>query len=221
MSIRKMIGWGVLAWGLSTHMVMAVSSLNGSTGLILIPTAEALSYMQSELAVDYRLFGSTQTNSLKYNVGIAKNLEVGILGGSVPAEGFFVNAKYFLMSDTQRYPLSMAVGVQNVGSKTESTLYLVLSKRFDQNMAVHGGFVGVFTPTEVRPEMMAGIEYMLNDKVSLLADTMTQSKKLWVNVGVRIEVLPALVLRASVLDITKAGSTDTVTTLGASYSVFL
>jgi len=221
MTIRKVMQWAGLGWVMASHMAMAVASLNGSTGLIMVPTAEALSYMQSELAVDYRFLGSAQTHSIKYNVGIAKNLEVGVLGGSVPAEGFFVNAKYFLLSDTQRYPLSMAVGVQNVGSKTESTLYLVLSKRLDKNVALHGGFVGVFTPSEVRPEMMAGVEYMVNDKVSILADTITQSKKLWVNIGMRIELLPALVVRASVLDLTKAGNTETVSTLGVSYSVFL
>jgi len=217
----SLLGIGLVASVMMGGGVMGAASLNGPSGLILMPTAESLSYMQSELAVDYRFVGEAQSHSIKYNIGIAKNLELGIFGGTVPAEGYFINAKYFLVADAQRLPLSLALGVQNVGSKTESSVYMVVSKRLDPSFGVHGGFMGVFTPTEVRPEMMAGLEYMMNEKVSVVADAMTVNKKVWVNAGVRIEVLPALLLRASVLDLTKASDTSTMTSVGASYTIFL
>ena len=66
----------------------------------------------------------------KFNLGSFENWELGILGGSFLDEGVFVNMKYFLMSNQEENPLSIAAGIERLGSKSDLATYLVTSKRF-------------------------------------------------------------------------------------------
>ena len=147
-------------------MLLAVSvfsetTLNNPTGLIEMPTAKAIEYKQFSVAVDYQFPKTNQKKGVVYfkgNVGAYDNLELGFVGGTTPEEGVFVNAKYFIMADSEAYPTSLAVGFQNMGSKRDSSLYIVASKVFEEGLEGHFGFRAIFDD-KIDSSAMLGIEY--------------------------------------------------------------
>ena len=93
----------------------ADSTIFGPTGLIEMPTAKAIEYKKMHTAYDYQFENDSQdegTSYYKVNVGTYDNLELGFVGGTVPSEGVFINAKYFIMSDSEAYPTSLAIGLK-------------------------------------------------------------------------------------------------------------
>lgn len=199
--------------------IAAAPTLNGPTGLITVPTAESLQYKAINVALDYKLTENTQQYFYKFNFSEFRNVELGVVGGSVPTEGVFVNAKYYLMSDNSRFPLSIAIGAENLGSKTNTGVYMVASKKFQGGVSGHFGFYANFgNGTEVDPSIIGGTEWILDNRVSLLADIMGKQRKYTLNAGLRFAIYPDFYLRAAALDL---GNTSSVYTLGLSYGVFL
>ena len=119
----------------------AMPTLSGPTGLIEVPTAEALQYKEFNLGFDgvESNVPGHESYFYKLNIGTFKGWEVGIVGGTVPAEGVFVNAKYYLMSDSTRLPMSVAIGLQNLTASKNTKVYLVASKKFSK---AFGGILG-------------------------------------------------------------------------------
>ncbi|NBV43159.1 hypothetical protein EBR96_10405, partial [bacterium] len=102
---------GMLTLLLSTAVQLSAEpTINGPSGLVTMPTAESLEYQQFNFALDYKMANQVQERFYSFNMGMFKNVELGITGGSTPTEGVFVNAKYFLISDNGRFPLTFAVG---------------------------------------------------------------------------------------------------------------
>ncbi|NDC82129.1 hypothetical protein EB093_00485 [bacterium] len=193
----------------------------GPSGLITMPTAESLEYQQFNVAYDFRGASTTQQGFFKFNMGMFKNVELGVIGGAVPTEGVFINVKYFLLSDASRYPLSFAVGLQNAASQSDTSVYLVMSKKFQGGLNVHGGFNATFS-TELDPSVMAGIEYLVNDHMSFLADVSGKRRQYTLNGGLRFAIYPDLSLRVSILDIGRQ-TTDggTYYAVGLAYNRFM
>lgn len=187
----------------------------GPSGLIVIPTAESLEYQQFNLSYDFRGTSTAQQGYYKFNMGMFKNVELGIIGGATPTEGVFINMKYFLISDASRYPMSFAIGLQNLASKTDTGLYLVMSKKFQGGLSAHLGF-NTFISDQIDPTLMGGIEYIVNDHMSFLADFSGKQKTYTLNGGLRFAIYPDLSLRVNILDVGK----DT-TNGGSYYSVGL
>lgn len=220
MRLIKILFGAFLSLVLGTS-VFADPTLYGPSGLIVIPTAESLEYQQYNMALDYRTSGALNRPYYKFNMGIFKNLELGFVGGAVPTEGVFINAKYFLISDNTRYPLSFAVGLQNLSSKSETGLYLVVSKKFQGGLNAHLGFNALFDTDELDPSLMGGVEYMINDRLALLADFSGKRKRYTVNGGARFAIYPDLSLRVSILDFGNTESNANYYSIGVAYNRFM
>ena len=152
-------------------LVSAFPSLYGPTGLVTIPTAKSLHYKEMSFSYDYFQSVSQDEFSWKYsmNLGTFENLEVGIVGGQEPDEGVFVNVKYFVTDGNERLPLTFAVGFENLTSEFLTDFYLVVSKRLQPDLSLHGGFKAMFSET-IDPVVMFGVEYDYNKNFKILAD---------------------------------------------------
>lgn len=213
--------WLLLSGILWVSTLTAAPTINGPTGLIMVPTAESLQYKEMNVALDYKLSNTTQQHFLKFNFGEFKGVELGIVGGSVPTEGVFVNAKYYLMSDNTRFPLSIAIGAENLGSKRNTGVYMVASKKFQGGVNGHFGFYAGFEENnELDPSIMGGVEWILDNRISLLADLVGKRRKYTLNGGLRFAIYPDFHLRAAILDMGN-NAQENFYTLGLSYNAFL
>lgn len=218
--IKRLFITGLLLAGL-IHPVVADPTFYGPSGLIVIPTAESLQYQQFNLGYDFRGANDSQQGFYKLNMGMFKNMELGFVGGATPTEGVFINVKYFLMSDATRYPMSFAVGIQNLASKSDTGLYLVMSKKFQGGLNTHLGF-NAHISDELDPTIMGGIEYLVNDNLSLLADFSGKKKTYTLNGGLRIAIYPDLSLRVNILDIgNPSPDNSSYYSVGVAYNRFM
>jgi len=207
----------------SAGEVLAASSIYGPSGLIAMPTAESLLYKEVQISYDYLKYSSNAADQsfYKINMGSFKGWEIGVVGGSKPAEGVFVNAKYYLMSDNKRFPFSIALGFQDLASKSDTSLYLVASQKFSFGLAGHLGFRATFGTDSVASQLMGGVEYFVNGPLSLVAEATGEKRDFVVNLGVRYLVLPDVMLRFSVLNATGVGTAGSPYAFGVSYSTLL
>lgn len=201
-------------------MVFSASTIKGPTGLVTMPTAEALKYKEVDFSLDYDISSASKNiNEIYYkvNLGTFKNWELGIVGGTVPTEGVFLNAKYYLISDASRYPLSLAIGLQNLASRSSTNLYLVATQKFQGGLTGSLGFNFNFSIQDA--SLMAGLEYFATNQISLVTDVKGENKNYLWNAGLRYYLLPDLHVRVACLDITNVS--NTFYTFGISYSKFL
>ncbi len=208
---------------LSSVFVFPESTLYGTSGLIAMPPAQSLEYKKMHTAYDYQFQNDNSddgTSFYKVNVGTYDNLELGFVGGTIPTEGVFVNAKYFVMSDSEAYPTSLAIGLQNMGSKHNSSIYLVASKVFEQGLEGHFGFKATFDE-KIDTSAMLGLEYFFSDQVSVLMDYTGLDNLYALNLGARIYLNEFIGVRLYVMDITTAREADeALVSLGLSFSRF-
>ncbi len=201
----------------------ASTSIYGPTGLIAIPTAEALKYKEVTVGYDYVLGANPALDDwiYKLNIGTFQNWEIGIVGGRQPSEGVFVNAKYHLMSDTTRFPMMIAIGVENLASATRTDLYMVASKRFKGGFGAHLGFKANFNRTSVSPSVMAGFEYLFSNQLSVLADINGQDTSYFLNSGLYYELTPEVAVKGAVMDIFNSARLGVGYSFGVVLSRFL
>lgn len=174
----------------------------GSTGLIFMPTADALRYKEANFAFDYILTQDQKTNDYKYklNMGIYENLELGFAGGKYPDEGVFVNLKYYLMSTEERFPLKIALGTENLSSEIKTSAYMVASKRFNPELAGHFGFNVTFG-TQTKPGVMAGLAFYITEILELITDVTGNEKKYFWNIGAKVKYSQYGTFSTSLIDI--------------------
>ncbi|MCP4050324.1 MAG: YjbH domain-containing protein [bacterium] len=206
---------------LLAQSINAAPTIFGPTGLIAIPTAESVKYKELSMAVDFIFAEALQQDwYYKMNLGTFEGCELGLTGGRYPEEGVFLNLKYYLMSDQARYPLSFAIGLENLTSLDNTSVYLVASKRFKGGLSAHLGFRSIFTTAELDPSIMGGIEYMLSNQLSILADFNGERKVYILNAGLHYYVTNDFSVRAAILDISN-NRNSLFYTIGTSYSIFL
>jgi hypothetical protein len=212
-----------------TSALMASPTVYGPTGLIEMPSAESIAYKQVNVAIDYSINNQDQdsdktTNNFyyKFNLGSFENWELGILGGSFLDEGVFVNMKYFLMSNQEENPLSIAAGLERIGSKNDLATYLVTSKRFNGGLHGHFGFKAYFQ-NSLYASAMIGLEYFSDEKISFLADIIGEKNDAYVlNGGTKIFIDNDVAMRIYLIDITKSRhANETLYTFGLSLSKYI
>lgn len=202
----------------------ATPSLSGTTGLITVPTAEALRYKEYSLAYDYVLdenYANEDDWRYSVNIGTFHNIELGIIGGKTPTEGVYINAKYYLTGTEGRFPLSLALGVRNLTSDHLSDVYMVGSKKIRQDLSVHFGFQALFTTDNIKPAGLGGVDYMINDSLKLKADIDYSGDVYFFNTGAELFLTQYVTLRGNIVDMTEAKPTGRAFTLGMSFSKFL
>ena len=215
---------GLLIFSLFFSTVLAASaSFSGPTGLVTIPTAEAVKYREIEIAYDYALAKDPLDDLWRYrcNLGIFKSVEVGVVGGNEPKEGMFLNIKYYLTATEERLPLSLALGLKNLSSKNQSSFYMVASKKLRQDLNAHFGFEALFTETAVTPVMMGGFDYMIDENLKIMSDVNADEKDYFVNAAVEYYITRSLTLRAGALDLTSNNPVQSRYIVGLSYRKFL
>ena len=210
--------------------LFASPTVYGPTGLIEMPSAESIAYKQVNFAFDYSIAsveGDEDDQSdpqffYKFNLGSFENWELGILGGSFLDEGVFVNAKYFLMSNQEENPLSIATGVERLGSKDEVSAYLVTSKRFNGGLHGHFGFKAFFQQS-LYAAAMIGFEYFSDEKIAFLFDVSGEQNENYVlNAGTKIFIDTDVSLRIYLIDLTKSrAAEETLYTFGISLSKYI
>ena len=162
----------VLALLSLTLNLFALPSLKGASGLVTMPTAEILEFKEYNMAVDYQLNleeSSRSQHFYKMNVGALENTELGFVGGTDPNEGVFLNFKWNLSANSGRFPLKMAIGLENLTSAKQSDFYIVASKKIQADAGIHGGFKALFED-DIDVSVMLGVDYAYNDKVIFAGD---------------------------------------------------
>lgn len=206
-----------------TKIIFALPTITGPTGLITMPTAESLKYKEVNMGYDYIITDDPDNDQWFYkaNLGTFENVELGVVGGSQPEEGMFLNAKYFLVSDASRYAMSMAVGVQNLSSENDTDIYMVASKPFEGGFKAHMGFNANFNNSEVDPSFMIGGEYYLDDKILLMSDMDANNDQYFVNFGGGYFIYEEIFLRANILDLFDKSTIGTRYSVGIAFTKFI
>jgi len=220
----KKYSLAILAITLATMtQVAAVSpTLTGASGLITMPTGEALKYKEVSIAYDH-IFADKEKNDewfYKANVGTFQNWELGVVGGSSPEEGMFLNTKYYLISDQSKNPFSVAVGVQNIASEDDADLYMAMSKRFMEGIGLHLGFKANFDQ-EINPTIMAGADYYVTDRIQLMLDVTGEKEEYSGNIGGMLFITKELFIRGSIIDITENLYEKRRSSIGIGFSKYL
>ncbi|MEK9657506.1 MAG: hypothetical protein VW378_03935 [bacterium] len=186
-SIPKVFIYSFISLILTIQPLLSTTNFNGATGLIFIPTAEALNYKECNYGLDYSLAKDKDNLNYKYkvNMGIYENIELGFSGGKYPSEGVYVNTKYYLMSTEERFPLKIAIGVENLTAKDHTSVYTVFSKRLNPETSGHFGFNAKFDD-EITPGILAGLTFYLTEIVEILADISGEGQTYTANVGARL-----------------------------------
>jgi len=217
---RRSLGfWLVVAFlfsfsgsALALTNVFPSSNINGTSGLIRIPSADIVPYKNFNVGGNYlSAFNSGVVSAeaaFNYflNLGAYHGLELGVVGGTDQLtkqmrEGVFLNAKLSLSTGDEPYPLLLALGIENLFSRTQTDVYMVATKYFKQGPKLTFGFMADFPNNKFRPMGMLGAEFPLSENIFILADSMAGEQILQLNAGARVYFTPLLSLSASALNV--------------------
>jgi len=206
----------------------AAPTLEGTSGLILMPTADSLKYKEFSVGSDWltRLVSGDNQVAWKYkaNIGAFGGLELGFVGQN-NREGVFINLKYHLLSDNTKYPLKMALGINNLSSYNQTDAYMVASKRFSPVFAGHFGFKVDLANGQTNTSLLLGSEYFISDTLAWVSDLDGEGSQYLLNTGVRFFFHPNGMLSANLVNVTNEGiSTEypgTMLSLGIVWTDFL
>ena len=184
-------------------------SLTGASGLTRIPDASVLPYKNWNLGTSYgssnNSNSSQPTMSYIANLGTFHNFELGLVGGLDQAgkemrDGVYINMKYSPTLGDGSDPLLLAIGVENLASKTQSAVYMVATKPFIQGPRLSFGFMADFPGSKFRPMGMAGLDVPIST-LSILTDLFAGENFIQLNGGIRYRILPTLALDGRAINI--------------------
>lgn len=217
--MKKFLGVTMLAI-IMAQMSWAVPSLRGTNGLINMPAASSIKYKEFDLGFNWELLqtSSSSKHQLHYlaNLGIFEGVEMGIVGDT-SKEGSFINIKYFMMSDKSQYPLSLAVGAMNITSHSNTDLYLVMSKKFPNNLAAHFGFKSNILASQIKADVMFGMEMFLSQYVTIIGDIIGEMDVWNVSAGARIKLFDDILFNLYLEDVAGATTSKTTFTFGFTF----
>lgn len=181
----------------------AAPTLFGYTGLVKIPTADALNEKEYHVGVfTLNLEEGADSTIYAASLGLAEGLEVGFARHS-PEEGAgqtYVNAKYTFLQDSEAHP-ALAAGVTDLTDQVESSPYIVASKalwgrhetRFGEvgSVRVHLGIGGGSLDG-----LFGGISAALGDRLLLMAEYEGER----VNLGLRLAIGEYIRIHGAALD---------------------
>jgi len=195
----------------SAHAYFPFTSLAGASGLTRIPDANVLPYKNWDFAVDYGALYANNGNQqqpafyYKANLGSFHNFEMGLVGGLDSAgqqlrDGVYINMKYAPSIGDGSDPLLLAIGVENLASKTQTGVYMVATKPLAQGPSLSFGFLADFPGNKFRPLGMLGIDIPIGT-LSLLADMFAGENLSQFNAGLRYRVIPTFAFEARAINI--------------------
>ena len=175
--------------GMISACLWAVPSTNGVNGLINMPTAYSINAKEVDLGLNL-ISSSTPGANWKYfgNLGVFDGVELGFVGNNL-TEGVFINLKFYMISDKNSIsPLRIAGGFTNISSHSNTDLYLVLSKSFSKQVAGHFGFTSNVRASNIKADVMFGMEMGLNPDTSLVADMVGADNTWNLSAGIRYKL---------------------------------
>lgn len=197
----------------------ALPSYRGYTGLMLIPTADALNKGDFNAGLFFEDVASGVINDMIANYGLADGLEVGLdryrFSDDVDADTF-INAKYRFLPETDQRP-ALAAGIIDLTDEEETTIYIVASKSVTTplrcwegevlNPRIHIGFGGGRLSS-----VFIGGSAFLGDRVEVMAEWDSRD----VQVGAKFRVTPSFAVDAGFFSINHSGTFG----VGASFNKY-
>ena len=188
---------------------LALPSYRGYTGLMLVPTADALNQGDFNGGLFFEDVASGVVNDYIANYGIIDGLEVGIdrfqFNNDVNADTF-INAKYRVLPETDQRP-ALAVGIIDLTDEEETTAYFVVSKSVSTpvrcwegevlNPRIHIGFGGGRLSS-----VFAGGSAYLGERFMVMAEWDSRD----VQAGAKFRITPSLTVDAGFFDIVDRGT---------------
>jgi hypothetical protein len=140
-------------------------------------------------------------------------VELGIVGGTEQnsnelREGVFVNMKLSLTTGEEPDPMLLAIGVENLFSKTQTDVYMVATKYFKQGPKLTFGFLADFPGSKFRPQGLLGAEFPLADTLILTSDLQAGETLFQVNAGARFYFTPIFSVNFSALNVLDGGQAN-------------
>ena len=200
--MNKVFRFGFIATLLASCLWAAPSTL-GVNGLINMPTAFSINPKEVDIGLNLVSSSTPGLPSLKYysNLGIFDGVELGFIGNNL-TEGVFINLKFYMISDKNSMsPLRIAGGFTNISSHTKTDLYLVLSKSFSRQVSGHFGFSSNIRASNVKADVMFGMEMGLNPDTIIVADMVGAGSAWDLSLGVRYRLSSEFQLNAFIDDI--------------------
>lgn len=187
--------------------------INGSTGVIMMPSADVIPYKNMNFGLDCGplAFADRWTLLYKLNIGTFQGMELGCIGtddqdGGIK-EGVFINMKYSLATDTSPYPLLLAIGVENLTSKTLSDVYMVATRYLPNGSRLHFGFMGDFINSDLidvnfRPLGALGYDSpMFGERIYGLIDMFAGEHVFQVDLGFKWYITDAITVNLSAINV--------------------
>ncbi len=194
----------------------ALPSFRGYTGLLLIPTADALDRGEWNVGL-FSEDVSENVTSYIATYGLDEGLEVGINSFEPIDNGdreTLFSGKYRFLTETDDRP-AVAAGIIDLTDEVETTAYIVASKAIDTPLGVYNGEIinprvhigfgaGQFS------SLFVGISTYLGNRLQVMTEWDSDN---W-HAGAKLRVTPGLTVHAGFFDI----SEGTEFGLGASFS---
>ncbi|MHB9037669.1 MAG: hypothetical protein ACYC64_13485 [Armatimonadota bacterium] len=197
----------------------AIPSFRGYTGLMIVPTADALGKGDWNAGLFYENVANGTINDVVANYGIAQGFEFGIDRFRLTNETdnhTLLNAKYRFVPENMNHP-AIAAGIADITNEIETTAYVVASKSLGCQVRVwegetlsprvHVGFGGGRLSG-----LFAGASAFVGNRFELIAEWDSKD----VNVGARFRVTPQFTVHLGGFNLTD--QTDKYST-GASFGV--
>lgn len=187
----------------ASSVAFAQPTFRGYTGLMIVPTADALNENEWNVGLSSEDV-SDDLNNIYANYGLSRGLEVGInVHEPVDSddEDTWFNAKYRFLDETNARP-AVAAGIIDLTSADETTVYIVASKSLTTplgvyegqiiNPRIHIGFgAGQFD------SIFFGLSTYLGNRVQVMGEWDSED---W-HAGARFRITRGLILQAGFLDI--------------------
>ncbi|MDI6732098.1 MAG: hypothetical protein QME05_05980 [Candidatus Margulisbacteria bacterium] len=195
----------------ASPQVFPSPTIYGPTGLVRVPTADIVPYKNFNVGANFGTKVTTSSASVTsatyiMNLGAFNGLELGVVGGTEPnstelREGVFVNSKLSLSSGDEPNPMLLAIGVENLFSRTQTDVYMVATKYFKQGFKLTFGFMGDFPDGRFRPLGMLGGDTNLGNNLYVAGDMLLGETLSQVNAGIKFYFNPIFSINAYGLNV--------------------
>ena len=215
-----LLGCVLAVLAIATAANAGLPSFRGYTGLVLVPTADALCKGHWNAGVFFEDVSSETVNDYVFNFGVSEGVEVGFDRFQYDDNqdpGTLLNAKWSFIPETDQKP-GVAVGIIDLTNDLETTVYFVASKSLGEtleyyegelvNTRVHIGFGG----GQLR-SLFVGASGYLGNRLQITGEWDSTS----VQAGGRLRVTPSLTVHAGWFDVFNSGNARASFGAGVSY----
>jgi hypothetical protein len=205
-------------------------TITGSTGYLVMPTAEGIRAREYNLGLN--AFSGTKFVKAhwKYYAGIGTEGAEYTISGRSEREGLFLNTKWFGALNNYEDPLYVGIGFENLSSLGNygdyANLFMVVTKKFWNNTSFSIGSTGRYINKEVRASMLFGFEFFTSETISWLMDwSAYEDNKYNGNVGLRVYTSNNMCFSVTALNAirstTAEGLNEPVVTIGVTMTGFM